>query len=80
MEELLITRGVIDQIRLTIGCLVPETGGMLGGSTGAGIVTHYYFDGTADRTSSTYSPDVARVNRVLAEWNATGIELLGFVT
>jgi len=75
-----ITASVLEQIRHTIGCLPAETGGMLGGRSADGVVTHFYFDGTAERTGITYTPDTRQVNRVLShDWNSRGIDLLGFV-
>ena len=75
-----MTSDVLHQLRSTIGCLPAESGGMLGGCRRTGLVSHYYFDGTADRTRVTYSPDVARINRVLAaDWKPAGVELMGFV-
>lgn len=47
---MLITDDVFKDIRLTIGCLAPETGGMLGGNARTGVVTHFYFDGTTSRS------------------------------
>ena len=40
-----------DHIGATIGSLRAETGGMLGGWSRDGIITHFYFDGTASRTT-----------------------------
>ena len=75
-----VTRAVWQQIQTTIGCLTAETGGMLGGRKSDGVITHFYFDGSASRNRSTYSPDIERVNKVLStDWNPAGIDLLGFV-
>jgi proteasome lid subunit RPN8/RPN11 len=75
-----MTAEVLRQVQSTIGSLPAECGGMLGGCRQSGLVSHYYFDGTAGRTTATYSPDVASVNRVLAaDWNPRGVDLMGFV-
>jgi proteasome lid subunit RPN8/RPN11 len=75
-----MTVEVMRQITTTIGSLTPETGGMLGGCRAMRKVTHFYFDGTAARSGSTYSPDTEQCNRVLNdEWNPAGVDLVGFV-
>lgn len=73
-----MTRSVLNEIRCTIGRLPPETGGMLGGRDG--VITEFYFDGTAERSGVTYSPNAARLNQLLQrQWSGDGIELLGFI-
>jgi molybdopterin/thiamine biosynthesis adenylyltransferase len=79
MKKLIITRQVYDQICQTIGWHRAETGGMLGSSDGGNTVGHYYFDHSAATTGVTYSPDTAVLNRVIARWNASGVELVGFI-
>ena len=80
IESWKISSDVMQQISSTVGCLEPETGGMLGGNREQRLVTDFYFDGTARRTHGTYSPDVEACNRVLSErWNPRGIEMVGFV-
>ena len=70
---------VYDEIHTTIGLKAAETGGMFGGDPRTGTVTSYHFDENAQRSSTTYSPDVETVNRVLSErWNPQGIRLMGF--
>jgi proteasome lid subunit RPN8/RPN11 len=77
---MLMTREVYESLRDTVGTVPPETGGMLGGQRGTGLVDHVFLDRTADVSGVTYSPDIDQVNRVLRdEWNPEGINLLGFV-
>ena len=74
------TPEVADTIAASIGSVRAETGGMLGGRRGSGVVDHVFLDRHAEVTGSTYEPDIATVNRVLREqWNPAGIHLLGFV-
>jgi hypothetical protein len=73
-------RSVVEEIRKTIGGKPAEQGGVLGGSRKDGVVRHFYFDETAARTGTTYSPDNITINKLLRdEWNPTEINLLGFV-
>jgi len=75
-----MTRSVHRQILGTVGSKPPESGMVLGGDPAAGVVRDVVYDDTAMRTGVTYSPDVTRLNRVLAEWwDPSGIKLLGFV-
>ncbi len=74
-----VTESVHRQLTTTVGRLAPETGMLLGGSREDYIVRHVFFDDTAERSGATYSPDVARLNRLLREWwNPAGISFLGF--
>lgn len=75
-----MTASVHRQIVATVGRLRPETGMILGGDRVDGIVRHVFFDDAAQRTGTTYSPDVDRLNTLLGvSWNPAGIHLLGFV-
>jgi proteasome lid subunit RPN8/RPN11 len=75
-----MARSVLEQIRRTIGSMPAEEGGALGGNRETGVVTHFYFDKSARRTGSTYSPNDKLLNKLFAEkWNPVGINLLGFV-
>ena len=56
----------------------PETGSILGADA-SGTVTEFYFDATGTTTENQYVPDVATLNRVIAEWFRNGIEFAGFV-
>jgi proteasome lid subunit RPN8/RPN11 len=77
---LTLTSATAADIQGTVGSRPAESGGMLGGVRGTGVVTRFAFDPTAALTTSTYYPDVTEVNRVLREaWNPAGVNLLGFV-
>ena len=75
-----VARDVLAAIRETIGRLPAEHGGVLGGDRAVGVVTHFYFDHSGERTSGAYSPDDRRINALLREeWNPAGIQFMGFV-
>lgn len=78
--QMSMTRSVFEQIRRMIGSQPAEQGGPLGGSRETGVVSHFYFDDSANRSRTTYSPDHNLLNKLFAEeWNPAGINLLGFV-
>lgn len=77
---LVLTRRVADEIELTVGARPAESGGVLGGTRGSGVVRAFHDDTTAALSGVTYYPDIAAVNRLLREdWNPAGVNLLGFV-
>lgn len=76
-KKITITKQVCDKICGTIGRHPAETGGILGSSDGGRTIDHYYFDASAITTSGTYTPDLAAVNRIIADWNAGGVEFVG---
>jgi len=79
-EPLWMTRRVLDDIIATVGSRPAEEGGMLGGRRSRGVITDFYFDTTADRTSVRYYPDREVVRPLLRdEWNPASIDLIGFV-
>jgi proteasome lid subunit RPN8/RPN11 len=79
-DTLLMSWEVMLQIECCIGDVTAEHGGVLGGSRDDGIVQAFHFDGSARRSSATYSPDTASLKRLFAEdWNPRGINVLGFV-
>ena len=78
-QKLNFTKEVHDQVRQTIGKFPAETGGILGSSDGGITIDHFYFDFTARTTEGTYTPNTAELNRVIAMWNAKGVELCGFI-
>ena len=69
---------VYEQIRATLGAAPAETGGMIGGDTKRGVVSHFFQDTAASCTSTSYTPDTGTVNRALEQWNADGVRLMGF--
>ncbi|GIW92147.1 MAG: hypothetical protein KatS3mg110_0188 [Pirellulaceae bacterium] len=75
-----MTADVYDHIRLTIGRLPAEQGGILGGRPPSELISHYYFDRHAETSRGSYSPDHGRLNQLLARiWNPNGVRMLGFV-
>ena len=79
LSEINITSRVCGQIADTIGRRPAESGGILGSDDGGRTVSHYHFDDTARTTRSAYTPDTAALNRIIAGWNANGIELVGVI-
>jgi hypothetical protein len=80
LRPLRMKKSVYRAIRQAVGARRAEQGGALGGNRAAGEVTHFHFDEFAQITGVSYSPDVAVLNRLLAEeWNPAGINLMGFV-
>lgn len=77
---LAITREAYDQIERTVGSRPAETGAVLGGSRAQGLITRVHLDASAAITRTTYSPDIAEVNRLLREeWDRDGVDFMGFV-
>ena len=74
------TPEVYQQIVSSIGAFPAEQGGMLGSSDGGKTIDHYYWDRQASTSCATYSPNVELINnKILPEWNANGVRLVGFV-
>ena len=54
----------------------PETGGILGGSNN--VVTEYSLDnGVESGSQCSYTPNVEKLNKVIAEWQNQRIEFMG---
>jgi molybdopterin/thiamine biosynthesis adenylyltransferase len=79
-QTLRMTAGVYRQIMAAVGGKPPESGMLLGGDPGDGVVRHVVFDDGAERSGATYSPDHLRLNALLTDWwRPSGIRLMGFV-
>lgn len=79
MNQMIITRSVLEEIRQTIGNRPAECGGILGADE-YGTITHYYFDETGCSTPDSYEPDVNAINSVLiTDWLPNGIHLAGVI-
>lgn len=79
MKDLIITRQVYENILHTIGLLEPERGGILGADE-SGVISHYYYDASAQHSCNSYEPDVDAVNNVLLnEWHPKGVRMVGIV-
>ncbi|MBI5836496.1 MAG: Mov34/MPN/PAD-1 family protein [Candidatus Eisenbacteria bacterium] len=75
-----LTISVYDQAMATVGRRPAESGVLLGGYLGEGVVRHVFDDARGTCTNVTYSPDHESLNRVLKEWwNPAGIRFLGCV-
>lgn len=56
----------------------PESGGILGADS-SGAVVAFHFDATGITSVNQYVPDVAALNRVIADWFQQGVAFAGFV-
>lgn len=80
VESLRLTTAVYRQIMATVGGKPPESGMLLGGDPADGVVKHVVLDDSAERSSTTYSPDHLRLNSLLTDWwRPSDIRFLGFV-
>ena len=71
-----IKKSVYDFLLFDIPYAPPECGGILGGINE--IVMFYVKDlGSASPNSNRYYPDVDKLNSVIAEWTAVGIDFMG---
>lgn len=74
-----IRQDVFDQIKSTIGTIIPETGGMLGCCNSFGIVDCYVFDEHARVSRGEYSPNVKFLETVINDRWGEGTSLFGFI-
>ena len=79
MRHITFTSKVFHDIMRALGSQEPEQGGVLGSSDGGSTINHFYYDKTASVSSSTYTPDVSRINKLLKSWNINGIRMVGIV-
>lgn len=76
---LAFSRDTVQRIFDTIGSCPPESGGILGAGSD-GIVAHFYYDHTGERTEDGYAPDISAVNDVLEnQWLPKGVYMVGIV-
>jgi hypothetical protein len=79
-HELRMTELVYRNAFLTIGSLPAPRGGILGSSDGGRTIDHFHFDECADANGTEYSPDMEALGQyVIPDWNAQGIEMVGFI-
>lgn len=74
-----IHQNVYEQIRRTIGCKTPETGGMLGCSNSLGIIDKFVFDEHAKVGGTEYNPNVKYLEKIINDKWEPGTELIGFI-
>lgn len=78
--QITLSTSVLDRIMNSIGARPAETGGILLGPLDSNDVTDFYYDGTADCTGITYTPDVKTLQQKLNdEWLPAGVDFKGFV-
>ena len=75
-----ISEDVLIAVVETVGQQKAETGGVIGGKSETGLITHFHFDKSSQRSSATYSPDYLYLNQLFKNnWNPKDIRLRGFV-
>lgn len=74
-----IRQDVYDQIKSTIGTIIPETGGMLGCFNPFGIVDRFVFDEHARVTRAEYYPNVKFLETVINDEWEEATSLFGFI-
>lgn len=77
-NQVRMTSRVLRKILAAIGTREPEQGGVLGISK-CGVISHFYYDSTADKTSVTYSPDIMGIRPVLSQWDMEDIRFCGMI-
>lgn len=77
-NQVRMTGRVLRQILAAIGTDAPEQGGVIGMSK-CGVISHFYHDISAAKTSVTYSPDIAGIRPVLAQWDLEDIRFCGMI-
>lgn len=70
-----IVESVYNLILTNTPILPPETGGIVGGYDGK--ITSVYFDRGEYVASAIYSPNVMLLNKVIKNWNESGISFYG---
>jgi len=74
-----MTPQVAEAIKSFIGMHPAERGGMLGHDA-SGVITHFFADTNAARTSSViYDPNIQQMNAQIQKWKSQGITFCGFV-
>lgn len=66
------------RILSSIGSLRPEQGGALGMNE-SGVITSFFHDQTASKSSCTYSPNNKLVTQVINTWEEEGISFCGMI-
>jgi proteasome lid subunit RPN8/RPN11 len=80
MPTLSISDDVLIAIIETVGQQKAETGGVIGGKSATGLITHFHFDKSSQNSLATYSPDHTSLNQLFKnDWNPKDIWLCGFV-
>lgn len=78
--QVILRAAVLDRIMNSIGARPAETGGILLGPLDSNDVTDFHYDGTADCTGITYTPDVKTLQQKLNdEWLPAKVDFKGFV-
>lgn len=73
---MLITRETYQDILISQNEIPPETGGILGG-VNEKIITAVKDNGIQSKRICSYTPDVQKMNQVIAKWQNNNIEFMG---
>ena len=67
-----LSKDILDAFRQNVGCLAPETGGLLGSTTDEAVVDLYYFDEFSKNTPGSFYYDVQTLSKVFQDWKSEG--------
>ena len=62
-----LSKDILDAFRQNVGCLAPETGGLLGSTTDEAVVDLYYFDEFSKNTPGSFYYDVQTLSKVFQD-------------
>lgn len=79
-KQMTFSKSVLNQIKETIGKMLPEQGGFLGISNCDDVVDYFVHDINAKVGYSEYNPNVEFINKVInEEWANKNIDFCGFI-
>ena len=76
-RKIIITYEVWEEIKVTIGNINPEAGGILGRQNEK--IMAYYFDRSGLFLKNKYIPDIKQINKVITNWAECNISFCGFI-
>ncbi|MGN0473846.1 MAG: hypothetical protein ACI4IJ_02025 [Acutalibacteraceae bacterium] len=74
---MVIYNDIVSEICRTIGSTEVESGGIIGEKDG--VISSYFFDRDAKRTSNEYYPNAGLLNEIIEDWYYQGISFAGIV-
>lgn len=75
-----LTRDVFNRIKVSIGKMPPEQGGILGIRNESDVIDYFVHDKSARVGYAEYSPNVNFLNDIINnDWNKNGIDFCGFI-
>lgn len=76
-RKIIITYEVWEEIKVTIGNISLEAGGILGRQNEK--IMAYYFDRSGLFLKNKYIPDIKQINKVITNWAERNISFCGFI-